>query len=45
MGGRVQLLRDFSEEFQRRKIPFVAVMHAPDHNNNAKNSVPLSRSA
>ncbi len=37
MKGRVQLLRDFSDEFRRRRIPFVAVMHAPDHNNDEKN--------
>ena len=37
MAGRVQLLRNFSDEFRRRKIPFVAVMHAPDHNNDEKN--------
>ena len=37
MTGKVQLLRDFTEEFRRRRIPFVAVMHAPDHNNDEKN--------
>lgn len=37
MAGKVQLLRDFTEEFRRRRIPFVAVMHAPDHNNDEKN--------
>lgn len=37
MAGKVKLLRDFTEEFRRRRIPFVAVMHAPDHNNNEKN--------
>lgn len=37
MAGKVQLLRDFTEEFRRLRIPFVAVMHAPDHNNDEKN--------
>ncbi|CAM3222294.1 MobA/MobL protein domain-containing protein [Sphingomonas antarctica] len=37
MAGKVQLLRDFTDEFRRRRIPFVAVMHAPDHNNDEKN--------
>jgi len=37
MEGRAQLLREFSDEFRRRRIPFVAVMHAPDHNNDEKN--------
>lgn len=37
MAGKVKLLRDFTEEFRRRRIPFVAVMHAPDHNNDEKN--------
>lgn len=37
MAGRVRLLRDFTEEFRRRRIPFVAVMHAPDPNNDEKN--------
>ena len=37
MAGKVQLLRDFTEEFRHRRIPFVAVMHAPDHNNDEKN--------
>lgn len=37
MAGKARLLRDFTEEFRRRRIPFVAVMHAPDHNNDEKN--------
>lgn len=37
MAGRVNLLRGYTEEFRRRRIPFVAVMHAPDHNNDEKN--------
>lgn len=37
MAGKVKLLRNFTEEFRRRRLPFVAVMHAPDHNNDEKN--------
>ena len=37
MAEKVALLRSFTEEFRRRRIPFVAVMHAPDHNNDEKN--------
>jgi hypothetical protein len=37
MAGKVALLRSFTEEFRRHRIPFVAVMHAPDHNNDEKN--------
>lgn len=37
MVGKVALLRSFTEEFRRHRIPFVAVMHAPDHNNDEKN--------
>jgi hypothetical protein len=35
--GRFAIVREFSEMFERRKMPFVAVMHAPDHHNNEKN--------
>ena len=35
--GRFATLREFAAEFERRKMPFVAVMHAPDHHNNEKN--------
>ncbi|TDN77852.1 MobA/MobL family protein [Stakelama pacifica] len=35
--GRVRLLRRFAADFERRGLPFVAVMHAPDHANNQKN--------
>ena len=31
------LLKDITEEFSKRKLPFVAVMHAPDHKNNDRN--------
>jgi MobA/MobL family len=34
---RAAILREFAEEFEKRKLPFVAVMHAPDHTNNDKN--------
>jgi hypothetical protein len=37
MNSRSAILADFSQEFARRKLPFVAVMHAPDHANNHKN--------
>lgn len=35
--GRASLLKTFSKEFEDRKLPYVAVMHAPDHTNNDKN--------
>lgn len=35
--GRFAIVREFSAVFERRKMPFVAVMHAPDHHNNEKN--------
>lgn len=35
--GRAAILREFSQEFEKRKLPFVSVMHAPDHTNNDKN--------
>lgn len=31
------LVRDFSQEFEKRKLPYVAVMHAPDHHNHEHN--------
>lgn len=31
------LLSDFTMEFERRKLPFLAVMHAPDHQNDDRN--------
>lgn len=34
---RASILREFSQEFEKRKLPFVSVMHAPDHTNNDKN--------
>lgn len=37
MTGKVQILQGFCEEFHRLRLPFVAVMHAPDHTNNEKN--------
>ncbi|MCE7797364.1 MobA/MobL family protein [Sphingobium sufflavum] len=36
-GERFTIVREFSAIFERRKMPFVAVMHAPDHHNNEKN--------
>ncbi len=35
--ARVRILRAFAQEFERRGLPYVAVMHAPDHTNNDKN--------
>jgi MobA/MobL family len=37
IGQRAAILHDFVQEFAKRKLPFVAVMHAPDHTNNDKN--------
>lgn len=37
VAGRAAILYDFAQEFEKRKLPFVAVMHAPDHTNNDKN--------
>lgn len=34
---RFAIVRDFAAVFEKRKMPFVAVMHAPDHHNNEKN--------
>ncbi|MDC8753836.1 MobA/MobL family protein [Erythrobacter sp. sf7] len=31
------LLQDFAREFERRELPFLAVMHAPDHHNHDRN--------
>lgn len=35
--GRFGILREFSQQFSKRKLPFVAVMHAPDHKNDERN--------
>ena len=35
--SRFAIVREFSAIFERRKMPFVAVMHAPDYHNNEKN--------
>jgi hypothetical protein len=37
LDGKKAILREFSEEFAKRKLPFVSVMHAPDHTNSDKN--------
>lgn len=37
IAGRASILKKFSDEFAKRKLPFVAVMHAPDHTNSDKN--------
>jgi hypothetical protein len=34
---RFSILREFAKEFEKKKLPFVAVMHAPDHSNDEKN--------
>ena len=35
--ARVRILRRFAQYFEDKKLPYVAVMHAPDHANNKKN--------
>lgn len=35
--ARVRIVRGFAQEFERRNLPYVAVMHAPDHTNSDKN--------
>ncbi|MFZ3481930.1 MobA/MobL family protein [Sphingomonas sp. 3-13AW] len=35
--GRTAILAEFAHEFERRKLPYVAVMHAPDHTNDDRN--------
>ena len=35
--GRVRILRGMAQEFEKRNLPYMAVMHAPDHTNNDKN--------
>lgn len=34
---RVRILRRFAADFDEKNLPYVAVMHAPDHANNDKN--------
>lgn len=34
---RSSILREFSKEFEDRKLPYVAVMHEPDHTNDDRN--------
>jgi hypothetical protein len=34
---RIRIVRKFAAEFEERNLPYVAVMHAPDHANNDKN--------
>lgn len=34
---RFAIVREFAQKFEERKLPFVAVMHAPDHLNDEKN--------
>lgn len=35
--ARVRIVRGFAQEFEKRNLPYVAVMHAPDHTNSDKN--------
>lgn len=35
--ARVRIVRDFSRFFEERRLPFLAVMHAPDHHNDERN--------
>lgn len=35
--SRFGILQEFSQQFSKRKLPFVAVMHAPDHKNDERN--------
>ena len=35
--GRSAILAEFAHEFEQRKLPYVAVMHAPDHANDDRN--------
>lgn len=35
--ARVRILKGFAQEFERRKLPYIAVMHAPDHSNDDRN--------
>jgi hypothetical protein len=36
-GQNFELLREFAREFERRRLPFVAVMHRPDEHNDPTN--------
>lgn len=35
--ARVRILKGFSEEFEKRGLPYISVMHAPDHTNDDRN--------
>ena len=35
--GRSAILAEFAHEFEKRNLPYVAVMHAPDHTNDDRN--------
>ena len=35
--ARVRILKGFSEEFEKRNLPYISVMHAPDHTNDDRN--------
>jgi hypothetical protein len=35
--ARVRILKEFADEFEARQLPYIAVMHAPDHTNDDRN--------
>lgn len=35
--ARIRILKQFSSEFEKRNLPYIAVMHAPDHTNDDRN--------
>ncbi|MAC11060.1 MAG: hypothetical protein CMN74_02275 [Sphingorhabdus sp.] len=35
--ARVRILKGFAEEFEKRNLPYIAVMHSPDHTNDDRN--------
>lgn len=35
--ARVRILEGFADEFENRGLPYIAVMHAPDHTNDERN--------
>ena len=35
--ARVRIMQDFCQYFEDRRLPFLAVMHAPDHHNDERN--------
>lgn len=35
--ARIRILKGFAQEFEKRNLPFIAVMHSPDHTNDDRN--------